>query len=365
MNRLFLPGAAVFLGIASATFPVVPESGVQARAVQTQSAIVDAHVERIDAHNVRVTWKGAGKVDVLMAGAPDGMPAAAKLISRRDIDGVVTAAAPVSPRPYFILRDGNGRLVRVAERLLPLGGGQNFRDLGGYQTADGRHVRWGKLYRSGSMTDLTLKDYDYLSQLGVKTICDFRSTRERTAEPTNWQVRNKPVVKSIDYDMDYGQFTSVLNPKTGPVTEEKAKAIFASFYAETPFRFADHYRNMFAQLAAGQVPLAFNCSAGKDRTGVGAALILTALGVPRETVIADYLLSNRYYRPKSNSEAATKMFGQLSPAVAQAMSGVDRQYIEASFKAIETRYGSVDNYLEKALGVTPAQRAALKKSLLI
>ncbi|MGH1559795.1 tyrosine-protein phosphatase [Caulobacter segnis] len=88
--------------------------------------------------------------------------------------GAIDLAAPVSPRPYFLIAAADGRQVRVSERLLPLAGGHGFRDLGGWRAADGRQVRWGKIYRSGVMTDLTMADLDYLRGLGLTVICDLR-----------------------------------------------------------------------------------------------------------------------------------------------------------------------------------------------
>ena len=179
-------------------------------------------------------------------------------------------------------------------RLLPLQGGQNFRDLGGYRTRGGKTVRWGMLYRSGSMHFLTPADFDYLARRGIRTVCDFRSTKERSGEPVVWPAGKAPHVLADDYEMD----TRALAPKADHMpTAAEAKATMTATYPQLLKQFNSQYRRMFGELLAGRVPLAFNCTAGKDRTGVAAALILTALDVPRETVIADYLLTNKYFDP--------------------------------------------------------------------
>ena len=113
--------------------------------------------------------------------------------------------------------------------------------------------------------------------------------------------------------------------------------------------------------------MVFNCSAGQDRTGVAAALILTLVGVPRETVTQDYLLSNTYYKPAAKPGAedpAVAMFRRLPPDVVQALMGVDARYLDAAFAAIEAREGGWKRYVEQDLGLTSADLALLRAKLL-
>ena len=114
------------------------------------------------------------------------------------------------------------------QRVLPLEGGQNFRDLGGYRTTDGRMVKWGVLMRSGAMSRLTEKDFAYLASLGLKTVVDFRDTRERTSEPVHWPADAKPQVFTKDYALDNGMFMNLLM-KPG-LSAEQAKQAMATFY---------------------------------------------------------------------------------------------------------------------------------------
>ncbi|AHE54946.1 tyrosine-protein phosphatase [Sphingomonas sanxanigenens] len=244
-------------------------------------------------------------------------------------------------------------------RLLPLEGGQNFRDLGGYRTRNGKTVRWGVLYRSGAMNALTANDYAYLDRIGVRTVCDFRSTAERDAAPVRWPGGQTPTIFADDYVLDMGgmDFRAAAS-----WSAEDAKRKMAALYPHLLDQFNGQYRRMFAQLLAGNVPLAFNCSAGKDRTGVAAALILTALDVPRETAIADYLLSNRYFDPKKAmaSDPSTAAWTKLPPAVVNAFMGVDRAYIEAVFKVIDTHPGGARAYLRDRLGLGDAELKQLR-----
>lgn len=249
----------------------------------------------------------------------------------------------------------------VPSRVVPLQGGRNFRDLGGYRTGDGRMVKWGLLYRSGSMTGLTADDYAALEKRGIRVVCDLRSSAERQAEPVHWP-HALPRVLADDYVMDNGQFL----PKGDlrQVSPEAVRAAMAASYPRLLTQFNSQYRRMFGELLAGHAPLAFNCSAGKDRTGVGAALILTALGVPRETVIADYMLSNQTLDPAKlmgGKAMAGSPFAALPPDALKLLVGVDRSYIEAAFALIDAHQGGAEGYLRDELGLGAPQIALLRR----
>ncbi|MFC4595866.1 tyrosine-protein phosphatase [Sphingobium tyrosinilyticum] len=249
--------------------------------------------------------------------------------------------------------------VKRYSRLLPLEGGQNFRDLGGYRTMDGRTVRWRLLYRSGSMYGLTQKDFAYLGRLGIRTVCDFRSTAERTRQPVSWPRGRAPRVLAEDYALDSNMGIAVPAREWTPA---KAREIVAARYPDLLERFNDQYRRMFAELLAGHAPLAFNCSAGKDRTGVAAALLLTALGVPRETIVADYLLSDKYFDSKKTGgiDRGTGQWADLPEGVYDAFMAADRRYIEAIFKVMDRHPGGPSGYLRDRLNLTPTLIAKLR-----
>jgi len=281
----------------------------------------------------------------------------------------MAASAAAAPQAAAVSQveaapQGASGIADSEQRALPLEGGVNFRDLGGYPTADGRRVRWGLLYRSGSMAGLTDADYAYLKKLNIKAVADFRSTEERLREPTRWPTDgNEPRRLQRDYSLELGELMAVMREAPSAAA---AKIAFASFYRRLPEQFAAQYREMFAEMLAGNSPLAFNCSAGKDRTGVAAALILTALGVSRDVVTSDYLLSNRFYKPKPpTAEAANdptaQMFSRMPPDIVQVFMGVDGSYLDAAFAGMAERYGSVDNYLEQAMGLTATDRAKLRE----
>src|SRR3990170_8050887 len=188
-----------------------------------------------------------------------------------------------------LLPPAGGAGVRAAGRPLPLEGGSNFRDVGGYPAANVKHVRWGKIYRTGAMPKLTDSDYDYLAGLGIEVVCDLRSTEERQLSPTDAQAMGDARYVAVDYPAS--DIFRNLIPSSAAANSLSQSGRVTSLYREWPVSLAPQYKALFDGLLAGEAPLAFHCSAGQGRTGVATALVLTALGVPRDVIYADYHLS--------------------------------------------------------------------------
>lgn len=347
----------------------------------------DIAVERVSPTRIAVVWTGAlvagEKLDLALSDAQGNVPGKARRID--DAPGAIGRVElehAAGTRPYVLVDDNKGHQEVVAERVLPLEGGVNFRDLGGYRTTDGRSVKWGRLYRSGVMSDLTDADYAYLQKLGIKTICDLRSQEERKVEPTDAQrIANGGHYYSLDYKLDFdaGGFAKAFStPSANP--EMTALRVFGSFYRTMPKMYAAQFRQAFADLQQGN-GLLFNCSAGKDRTGVLGALVLTALGVAPDTVSADYALSALIYpkqeaarqarhaqakakgQPKADGphSATMEAMGKLPPEARKVLSGTDASLIAAAFDQIRNDYGSLDAYFEKELGVSREDRKRLQE----
>ncbi|MDF0486519.1 tyrosine-protein phosphatase [Sphingomonas sp. H39-1-10] len=276
----------------------------------------------------------------------------------------LSLAAGVPAAPWLFARTGPVAAA-AHERLLPLQGGRNFRDLGGYRTADGRSVKWGVLFRSGSMHGLTEADYRSLEARGIRVVCDFRDRRERAAEPVTWPAAGAPRVLSDDYDLDM-RFLPAGSPKSW--TPEQVRAAMTKAYPAMLGQFNGQYRRMFAELLAGHAPLAFNCSAGKDRTGIAAALLLTALGVPRKDVIADYLLTNRYLDAsaltKGTPNPANPLAG-LPPETAKPLMAADAAYIEAALAVVDGHKDGAKGYFRDELGLSAADLVKLRNAYLV
>jgi protein-tyrosine phosphatase len=251
-----------------------------------------------------------------------------------------------------------------ARRLIPLEGGRNFRDLGGYITSDGRRVKWGKLFRSGSLAGLTPADYDSLSRLSIKAVCDLRTVQECNAEPNRWcQVANIGYWAREHYD-SFGELRKVMAADVS--TFEMARAAMIEGYRRLPFEQAPAHRELFSRLAAGKVPLVFNCSAGKDRAGTAAAVILSALGVPREIVVEDYVLTDRVVDLERiyMATAHRSVLMNHAPGVVAAVLKADAGYLHAALDAVEEKHGTVAAYLRDALGITAEVSSAIRHSLL-
>lgn len=251
-----------------------------------------------------------------------------------------------------------------AARLLPLKGARNFRDLGGYRTIDGRSVRWGRLYRSGSMAELTPADGEYLRRLGIRFVCDLRTTDERTHAPCTWTEAAGAIYWSRDYLTSFGDLRDLL--RSGAPTAAAVREVMQTAYRHLPFEQAPAYRELFKRLASGELPMIFNCTAGKDRTGIAAALILSALGVEREQIIEDYDLTNQLLDSQRFPRAQNKqsLLSQLSPEALHSIMGSDPDYLRAAFEAIEARHHGIESYLQDVLDIGPTELAAIRKELL-
>lgn len=335
--------------------------------------ITSAEAKRLENGVIEIAWTG-GPADIYRSAEPDARPPRMQRLAQDDKDHVFDTGAPAASRPYFfVAATGSRHGLHVAERLLPLQGGRNFRDLGGYATADGHHVRWGKLYRSGAMAGLTDADYRYLSDLGIAVICDFRTEQERASEPTRW--RAKPGAEYLAWPSNMKpmmRFSQMLG--AGKPTAETVRKAMLALYEELPDAYAVPYAAMFARLAKGDIPLAFNCTAGKDRTGLAAALILTALGVPRETILKDYALSDVYvdYRAElakertkaANRPPALSFYLTLPPDAQDALMRSDPDYLAAALSRIEKDHGSVMGYIRDVLKVSDKDLAKIRAELL-
>jgi len=347
-----------------------------APAAFAQASISQVMAERAGDDRIVLTWVGDDPVDVYVSSDPHAELDAMDRLAEGLTGGRYEAAVPEGVwRPYFVIRSKKGEAVRVAERLLPLEGGRNFRDLGGYATADGHRTRWGLAFRSGVLSGLTGADYANLGDLGIAVVCDFRSSEERANEATVWRGASAPRIVAWGYsDEGSEDEEGMADLFSNATTAEVMRQVMLGFYDQIAYEHADKYAVMFRQLAAGETPMLFHCSAGKDRAGTGAALLLTALGVPRETVVADYALSEQLvdyeaafadaFEEAAESGGTMAMLARMPAEVRAPLFRSDPAYIEATFAKLEDEHGSVENFIRDVMGITDETLEALRARLL-
>ena len=244
----------------------------------------------------------------------------------------------------------NGRRRVLAERLLPMAGGYNFRDLGGVPAVEGSLVRCGRLVRSDGLAALTGPDLDYLSSIPITTVVDFRTHSEADRAPDRLPARARrihiPVLPGrLDNEEERDELLATLGG------EKLMEFMVRALVVEQDI--IDGYRKFF-QLVQNEenLPLLFHCSAGKDRTGHAAALILLSLGVGRDVVMADYMASVRYLQGKYDNLIARHP--DWEPLFT-----VKPQYLQAAMDAMEAKSGSVEAYLANELAVDANRMRAL------
>ncbi|RJP81678.1 MAG: tyrosine-protein phosphatase [Desulfobacteraceae bacterium] len=268
-------------------------------------------------------------------------------------------------RRYFSIISENGQRIISAERLVHLEGTLNFRDLGGYKTDTGKHVKWGKIFRSDSLSKLTQKDHFILNQMGLKTVFDFRGKAEMERSPDRLPRDGSIVffhlpVSSHSFDT-LSALERLKKGDTGWLTE--------SFMRDGYITNIDQYAQTWGMVMnclsiAENRPLVFHCTAGKDRTGTFAALLLLLLGVPEETIIHDHGISNFFL-----ADFLEKLFAYFKTY------GVEREKINPYLTApkdaiialldhIRKKYGSAEEYFLRKAGLKSDTIQVLRKDLL-
>ncbi|MCY1277731.1 Tyrosine-protein phosphatase [compost metagenome] len=245
----------------------------------------------------------------------------------------------------------------------------NFRDLGGYQAQCGRKVRHGLLYRSEALCELSDTDLETLRSLDIRLLCDVRSDGERLQAPNRWPVDAPVATLNLNISADLrASHATICKLLAGTPDAWHAEQAMLATYRMFPQAFVQSLPMLFEHMLGGKLPLLFHCAAGKDRTGFIAALILSALGVPRETIYFDYMLTTERWHGV-RSEASTRRYltpicdGEPSDEVIRTLCGVHPAYLDAAFEVIDELFGSRHRYLA-ASGLPEAAQERLKDLLL-
>ena len=248
----------------------------------------------------------------------------------------------------------------IPQRADILEGASNFRDLGGYPSSIGKQTGWKKIYRSQTLAQLSDSDVIRMKELGIRTVIDFRSDDEVLKEPSRLPEGVNIVRLPIEVGRnDTLQIMQLL--MSGALDSIQCVHFMQTANRKFATEFTAQYREFFNVLLQPEsYPVVFHCTAGKDRTGFAAAMLLTALGVDWNTVMSDYLLTNQYLKPQSLLPQVPE---QVLPALRQ-MWGVHPSYLNAAREEIIMRYGSIDNYLRQELKVGEAEKQKLQLSIM-
>lgn len=249
----------------------------------------------------------------------------------------------------------------------------NLRDMGGYATADGSVVRRGVVYRANQLNPISADDMKKIADLGLKNDFDLRTAEERAAKPDELP----PGVKNVWLDVladaqgvSAAEVEKILgNPQKAneALGGGKAAAAMTTTYREfitLPSANAG-FRQLFLDLGEpDQLPSLFHCTTGKDRTGWAAAALLTLLGVPKDEAFEDYLRSNEYILPAYKTYIDRFVAAGGDPSIPHEILGVKAEYLQASFDEVQARYGSIENYFAKGLGIDAAGQQKLRDRFL-
>jgi protein-tyrosine phosphatase len=234
-------------------------------------------------------------------------------------------------------------MLHHPDRLIALEGASNFRDLGGYAGQDGRPLRWRRVFRSDHLAGLSAADQARLQALSIRRALDFRGVEERAAA-----VYRLPGVDqhALSIEPTVMQRMRGLADQGQAITPAVTAGLMQDLYRSFVDADAPAFAAFFRHLLQADEPLVFHCTAGKDRTGFAAALLLLALGVPRDLVLQDYLLSNQHYRrppPAADSP--------VPPEVLTVVWTVQASFLDAALQAIDARHGGVKAFVAGRLGL--------------
>lgn len=247
-------------------------------------------------------------------------------------------------------------------RRLPFERVHNFRDMGGYIGAGRRKVVWGALFRSAQLSAMTEADKLRFHELGVELVFDFRRDDERLREPTPLESASAELISlAITPGSAEGLWSDVAR---GRATALEMVQLMEAINRDLVLNQTAIYRQVFNQLLQGRRRILVHCAAGKDRTGVAAALILSALGVDRDTIMQDYLLTNEYLPLEQELERMSRRFAEAGAApvveVLRPVLEARESYLAAAFAAIDEHFGSITVYLDQQLGLGERQLQQLQ-----
>jgi len=302
-----------------------------------------------------VSWSAArlrGRVAVFAGSSSTSQP---HLLGFGAGTGSLTVTA--AHGDWIRLVPASGASLVLTVRDLGLASDPNLRDVGGYRTTDGQWVRMGTVYRSQALS-LSTADLATVNTLGITTDYDLRTSSE-IAQAAD-VVPAGATYKNLDVMADISLTPTLTTPASAEAYMQQLEQFFV-----TDANARAGFGTLLTGIADSKGATLFHCTAGKDRTGWATAVLLTLLGVPQNTVMQDYLLSNTYYYDSAAVQAELKAMPAAEATVYAPMLQVQASYLQAGLDQVTASYGSMDNYAVHGLGLSPQTIAKLRAKLLV
>lgn len=237
----------------------------------------------------------------------------------------------------------------------------NFRTVGNIKNIEGKTLKEGKFYRSGNLYKLKKKSFDEIKELGIKEIIDLRNSKEIAQKPDN--LPSGTVYKNYSAFEDEGDQLDQAKKLVlkGKVNGSDADKRMLGFYKDYVTENTEIIRKIVTEILDSDQPILYHCTAGKDRTGVITALILTILKFDKTTIYNDYLLSNNYRKKLVDKRLNLAnnlhfLYPKMDIKVLEKLSWVETDYLDAAFNEINKEFGSTDNYIQQVLGISDDKR---------
>jgi len=320
--------------------------------------------ERLEDGSLRIRWKKNASAEVYVGTSFAELKLSQPSATVAEGQSVTIADVAPNTRYYYAIKFADGETIQGAERVIPLENLVNFRDLGGYETVDGRRVRWDRVYRAAGLDRLTEEDHAILNQMGINLVCDLRTESEVEADPDNLPAGMRYLhLPTITSDNRWLLLLKlIIDPK-------HIRQMLPDTYTRVLVdQNAQLFGEIFRRLAQPEeLPTLIHCTAGKDRTGIASALLLSMLGVPGETIIADYTISNHWF--SFFEEATRKLMQQFQIlGISEDQIGyvllAQESTMRYTLDYIKEHYGSVEDYLRDAAGVDQSVLDAVRANLL-
>lgn len=322
---------------------------------------------RDEVGNYLVKWEidpePEGMAQISISDNPDNFDNKNIVIYAPIKDGVATYITNENiTRKYFRLTFNNKYPQIVGARSTMMDSVQNFRDIGGYLTSSNKMIRWGKVYRSGDISHMTLIDSLRISSIGIKTIIDMRSSYEMKTSPIRYKEENTNV---MEFPLTVGNYMDI---QPFLIEGRFLKGDAVVYMQDLYLKFISDNSDIFEKilplfLEKENYPILLNCPLGKDASGFLTMLLLASLSVPEETIIQDYLASNEYIIISHFGSFALQLSPQSQEAITVFLSA-NEDFINPLLLKIRRDYGTMDHFLDTTLNFTEKERNKLKDMLL-